>query len=71
MSGKDKLFNPDFAVGFVMRSSKAIQKRGSGYFLSEGILNYFEFKKCSESLLCEAFELRSRIPTAKSGFKAK
>jgi hypothetical protein len=38
-------FNPDFAVGFVMRSSKAIQKRISGYFFSEGIVNYFELKK--------------------------
>jgi hypothetical protein len=37
--------NPDFAVGFVMRSSKAIQKRLSGYFLSEEIVFYFEFKK--------------------------
>jgi hypothetical protein len=61
-------FNPDFAVGLVMRSSKAIQKRVSGYFLSEGIVIYFELKKCSESLLCEAFELRNRTSTAKSGF---
>jgi hypothetical protein len=52
-----------------MRSSKAIQKRVSGHFLSEGIVNYFELKKCPESLLCEAFELRNRISTAKSGLK--
>jgi hypothetical protein len=51
-----------------MRSSKAIHKRVSGYFLSEEIVNYFELKKCSESLLCIAFELRNRILTAKSGF---
>jgi hypothetical protein len=37
--------NPDFAVGFVMRSSNTIQKRLSGYFLSEGIVIYFELKK--------------------------
>jgi hypothetical protein len=37
--------NPDFAVGFVMRSSKTIQKRVSGYFLSEEIVIYFELKK--------------------------
>jgi hypothetical protein len=36
---------PGFAVGFVMRSSKAIQKRVSGCFLSEGIVIYFELKK--------------------------
>jgi hypothetical protein len=47
-----------------MRSSKVIQKRGSGYFLSEAIVNYFELKKCSESPFCEAFELRNRISTA-------
>jgi hypothetical protein len=61
--------NPDFAVRFVMRSSKAIQKRVSEHFLSEGIVNYFELKKCSESLLCEAFGLRNRISTAKFGLK--
>jgi hypothetical protein len=31
---------------------------------------YFELKKLSESILCEAFELRNRISTAKSGLKA-
>jgi hypothetical protein len=51
-----------------MRSSKAIQKGVSEHFLSEGIVNYFELKKCSETLFCEAFERRNRISTAKSGF---
>jgi hypothetical protein len=52
-----------------MRSSKAIQKRVSEHFLSEGIVIYFEFKKCSESLLCDAFELRNKTSTTKYGFK--
>jgi hypothetical protein len=47
------------------------------FFLNEGIVNYFELKKItcpehrdSESLLCEAFELRNKISTTKSEFNS-
>jgi len=46
-------FNPDFAVEIVARVS--------GYFLDERIVNYFEFKKCSERLSREGFGSRSRF----------
>jgi hypothetical protein len=34
-----------------MRSSKAIQKRVSGYFLSEGMVIYFELKNVLKAFL--------------------
>jgi hypothetical protein len=37
-----------------MKLSNAIKTRVSGYFLGEGIVNYFEVKNCSEILVFEA-----------------
>jgi len=54
-------FNPDFAVEIAARVSNTKQIRVSGYFLEERIVNYFEFKKCSERLSCEGFGSRSRF----------
>jgi len=54
-------FNSDFAVEIVARISNTKQIRVSGYFLDERIVNYSEFKKCSERLSCEGFRSRSRF----------
>jgi len=64
------LFNPDFAVEIVARVSNTKQIRVSGYFLDERIMNYFEFKKCSERLSCEGFGSRSRFQLQNLGLKA-
>lgn len=53
--------NPDFAVEIVARVSNTKQISVSGYFLDEIIVNYFEFKKCSERLSCEVFGSRSKF----------
>jgi len=37
------------------------------YFLDEKIVNYFEFKKCSERLNCEGFGSRSRFQLQNPG----
>jgi hypothetical protein len=64
-------FNPDFAVEIVARVSNTKQIRVSGYFLDEIIVNYFEFKKCSEKLSCEGFGSRSRFQLQNLGLRKK
>jgi hypothetical protein len=71
-------FNPDFAVGFVMKGKNPIKTGVCADFLNEIIVNYAEVKKSRKCLclpeFCPPDQLSgracNRIPIAKSGFKA-
>jgi len=50
-------FNPDFAVGIVMKGKKAIKTGGWAVILDESIMNYVGIKKSIKRLFLQNFFL--------------
>jgi hypothetical protein len=70
-----QIFNPDFAVKFVLKLSNSRKKGVLGYFLGEEIAltqcRSLKVKMCSTSLVYKVFESCTSISIAKSGLKEK